>query len=112
MGEIAVQRIIQSLAAAIDKYIGMMGISSRYSRGEILSVLPHMNREGAKTLLGELSNVLECQDVFDTPDDPKARSCFCIRAGVANGRSGAELTTLAIKAREQQELLAKPFSGQ
>jgi len=112
LGEIAVQKIIQSLAAAIDKYIGIMGISSRYSRGEILSVLPHMDREGAKTLLGELSNVLECQDVFDTPDDPDARSCFCIRAGLANGQSGAELTTLAIKAREQQELLAKPFSGQ
>jgi hypothetical protein len=56
--------------------------------------------------------VLECQDVFDTPDDPDACSCFCIRAGLAKGQSGAELTTLAMQAREQQELLAKPFSRQ
>jgi len=112
LGQIAVQKIIRCLAEAIDKYIGIMGISSRYGRGEILSVLPHMDRERTKTLLGELSNVLECQDVFDTPDDPDACSCFCIRAGLAKGQSGAELTTLAMQAREQQELLAKPFSRQ
>ncbi len=112
LGQASVDRIIQSLAAVIDKHIGMMGISSRYGRGEILSVLPRMDRERADALLVELETALEDEDVFDAPDNLNGCSPLCIRAGLAKGRPGAELSTLATQAKEEQVLLAKPFSRQ
>lgn len=110
LGQIAVQKIIQSLASIVDKHIGVMGISARYSRGEILSVLPHTDRGMAEVLLKNLSGALQDDKTFETCCRPGTG--FSVRAGLAKGQPGAGLNALAMHAKAQQVVLAQPYSEQ
>ena len=103
----AVQQIIPSLASLIDKHIGGMGISSRHGRHEILSVLPHTDRKRVEIFLEELAIELQNEKTFRFQSHPKARFSFSIRAGVAYGKPGTELSTLVGQAKSQQKSLAE-----
>ncbi len=103
--QIAAQQIIQTLVSLIEKFIGVMGISSRYSKHEILSVLPHTDRKRVGAFLEELSIELQNQEIFRLQCDPEARIGFSIRAGVAYGKPGIELSTLVGQAKSQQTSL-------
>ena len=107
VGSIACQKIIQAVAALIEKHIGVMGISARYSRDEILSVLPHTDYKRAQDFLDELSNDLLSQEFLNPRNYPKACSGFSIRAGLAQGEPGTELSTLAEQAKGEQATLAQ-----
>ena len=107
IGHIAAQRIIQSLASVIEKHMGMMGISARYSRNEILSVLPHTDQERANMFLEELSRELQKQEMISLDDDPTNGSGFFLRAGLAQGKPGTELDALVANAKTQQTYHAR-----
>ena len=107
VGQIAGQRIIQSLALLIDKHLGVMGISARYSRHEILSVLPHTDRDRAESFLAALARDLKGQEALGFQDYPESSLEFSIHAGLAQGRPGTELSTLASQAKQNQAPLAR-----
>jgi phospholipid/cholesterol/gamma-HCH transport system ATP-binding protein len=104
LGPNAAQQIIQNLASLIDKHIGVMGISARYSPHEILSVLPSTDQERAQTLLERLSKELQGQEIFRHKDCPMG---FSIRAGLAQGGPGTELSHLVGQAKSRQIYLAE-----
>jgi phospholipid/cholesterol/gamma-HCH transport system ATP-binding protein len=105
VGRVSSQRIIQTLASLIDKHVGVMGISARYSRHEILSVLPHTDRKRAEVLLDEVAKEMAEMDVFKADSYPKSCQDFYVRAGLANGRPGTELSAIVELAKSQQTLL-------
>ena len=104
LGPNAAQQIIQSLASLIDKHVGVMGISARYGRQEILSVLPSTDQRRAERLLEEMARELQGQEILKHKDCPMG---FSIRAGLAQGGPGTELSELVEQAKSQQIYLAE-----
>ena len=80
-------------------------MSSRYSRREILSVLPHTDQNRIKTLLKELSMDLKSQEILKVQSDSEGLPGFSIYAGVARGKPGMELSTIVDEAKTQKILL-------
>lgn len=104
---IVIQEIIPSLASLIDKHIGGVGISSRYSRNEILSVLPHTDQKRVETFLEELAIELQSREAFGNQIHPKTGGGLSIHAGVAYGKPGMELDMLVKQAKSQQTCLVE-----
>jgi phospholipid/cholesterol/gamma-HCH transport system ATP-binding protein len=107
VGQIAAQRIIQTVASLIDEHIGVTGISARYSRNEILSVLPHTDQKWAEEFLQELAQTLQTNDVTRIDNYPKSCQGFRVTAGLSQGRPGTELSELVEEAKSRQ----MPLSG-
>ena len=105
--DIVTKQIIPSLASMIDTHIGGVGISSRYGRNEILSVLPHTDRKRVGTFLEELSIELKNKEISWRQNHPKTHIRFSIRAGVAYGKPGTELDTLVGHTKSQQTSLVE-----
>jgi len=101
-GDMVAQKIIQSLAALIDKHIGVMGISARHSEHEILSVLPHTDQDRAKALIERLAEDLKNQRIIESQDYPEEYQDFSIFAGLSHGKPGMELETLVAQAKSLQ----------
>jgi phospholipid/cholesterol/gamma-HCH transport system ATP-binding protein len=101
-GDMETQKIIQALAALVDKHIGVMGISARHSEHEILSVLPHTDQNRAKALIESLAEDLKNQKIIESPDCPEEQRDFSIVAGLSHGKPGMELETLVAQAKTLQ----------
>ena len=100
-----IEQVIPSLAVIIGRHIGGAGISSRYSRNEILCVLPYTDQKRVGTLIEELSIELQNKE---SPWQQKLISIpakFSISVGVAYGKPGIELDSLAEYAKSQQKSL-------
>jgi len=105
-GDITAQKIIQSLAALVEKHIGVMGISARHSDYEILSILPHMDQNRVEKLLQRMGKELRNHKVIEVQNDAGACQAFSIVAGLAHGKPGMELDTLVAQAKSRQVSLA------
>lgn len=103
--DIVTQQIMPSLASMIDTHLGGVGISSRYGRSQILTVLPHTDRKRVGTFMEELSIALQNKEISWRKDHPEAHIEFSIRAGVAYGKPGIELDTLVERTQAQQTSL-------
>ena len=107
IGDMAAQEILQSLVPFIDKHTGVTSISSRYSRHEILSVLPHTDGKRVKTLIEELGMDLKNREMLKMQSYGKVPLSFSICAGVAYGKPGTELGTLVEQAKSEPVVLAE-----
>ena len=105
--DMVTKQIIPSLASMIDTHIGGVGISSRYGRNEILSVLPHTDRKRVGTFLEELSIELQNKETSWRESHPETHIRFTIRAGVAYGQPGTELDRLVGQSKSQQTSLVE-----
>ncbi len=103
--DIVTQQVIPALASMIDSHLGGVGISSRYSRSKILSVLPHTDRKRVGRFMEALSLDLQDKETSWHRDHPGASLQFSIRAGVAYGKPGIELDTLVGQTQSQQTSL-------
>jgi phospholipid/cholesterol/gamma-HCH transport system ATP-binding protein len=111
-GDMAAQKIIQSLAALIDKHIGVMGISARHSDHDILSILPHTDQKRAENLLKRMGKDLKNQEAIESENTTTAcRECSIV-AGLAHGKPGMELDMLVAQARSRQISLPEWSCGQ
>jgi len=106
VGDMTAQKIIQSLAALVEKHIGVMGISARHSDHEILSILPHTDQNRAEKLLQRMGEELKNQEVIEAQKYTRACREFSIVAGLAHGKPGMELDTLVAQAKSRQVPLA------
>jgi len=107
--EAVVQEIIPSLASLVDKHIGGVGISSRYGRKEILSVLPHSDEKRADTFLEELAIELQGKQTTWRQNLPDVKIRFSINAGATHSEPGMGLDTLVEQAKSQQTSLLEVF---
>jgi len=105
VGYIAAQRVVQALGAMLKEHFGTSGISARYSRNEILTVLPHTGTRDARRMLAALAGQLKQAEIFQTRSYPSACFAFSILAGVAEARAGTTLADLIGEATAQQETI-------
>jgi phospholipid/cholesterol/gamma-HCH transport system ATP-binding protein len=96
-----IQQALQTLAASLDKQIGVWGISSRYSQRQILSVLPHTDQQRAESFLFDLASDLREQGV----EAGQPGSSLSLMVGLALGLPGQDLSELAARAQANQQPL-------
>ncbi len=61
LGHTKAQELIQSLGAYINKHFGDVGISNRFGRDRIVTILPSTNHEAAERLMGNFARDLKEQ---------------------------------------------------
>jgi phospholipid/cholesterol/gamma-HCH transport system ATP-binding protein len=106
-GPRAAQHVIRLVAFLIDKHVGFMGISARYSRAEVLCVLPHTDRERAEWVLQELAADLPAQLLTESHLNEATVGRISIWTGLAEGKPGSELNEVVAEARAGQVVLWK-----
>lgn len=106
VGYIAAQRIVQCIGALLKDHFGTSGMAARYSRDEILMVLPHTGIEETKKTMDELAVDLQKREIFQAESYPTVCSSFSILAGTAEVRPGIEVDSLVKSARSQQKTIA------
>jgi phospholipid/cholesterol/gamma-HCH transport system ATP-binding protein len=107
VGSVASQQVLKTLALLIEKHTGGMGISARYSRDEILTVLPHTNEESAEAFVSHLVKDLQSQGILDPAHYPKACSGFSIQVGISRGDPGMALSHIVAQAKKEQKVRAE-----
>ncbi len=100
-----IQAIIPTLASLIDKQIGSVGISSRYSRNEILCVLPHTDAKRVTTFVEELAIELQTEGAFSDQITNRSSPGVSVLAGVAYGKPGVDLDALVTEAKSSRKAL-------
>lgn len=103
----ATETVLKALSPVIEKHMGGMGKSSRYASNEILSVLPHTDKERTGTFLGEISKELQAREILQEQYYPRGCLGIAIRAGITRTKPGTTLETLASQAKSSQTTLAE-----
>jgi len=109
LGHAAAQEIIQSLALHIDLHLGEIGISNRFGRNQIISILFSMGRDAAENLVATLARDLQERGLAAASvADPQARSYpVSILAGLAEGKIGEEIDAISDRAKSAQKEIAR-----
>ncbi len=106
IGHIAAQQIIQCLGTLIKDHFDTVDTSARYSKNEILMVLPHTGLKKTKQVLDELATDLQKQEIFQAKSYPKACFSFSILAGLAEAGPEMDLDSLIGQALSHQKNIA------
>jgi phospholipid/cholesterol/gamma-HCH transport system ATP-binding protein len=108
LGHTAAQEIIQSLALHIDRHLGEIGISNRFGRSQIVSILFGTARAAAETVLATLARDLQERGLAGAARAANGQRSYplSILAGVAEGKIGEEIDAISERAKAAQKQIA------
>ena len=103
------QELIQSLGAYINKHFGDVGISNRFGRDQIVTILPSTNHEAAERLLENFARDLKEQGLSGIQAEIQPADCytFSVLAGLAEGKASTEIEITSEKAKSLQKEIAR-----
>ena len=109
LGHTKAQELIQSLAAYINKHFGDVGISNRFGRDQIVTILPSTDRDTAEGLLEKFAQDLKKEGLVGIQAEIQPSDCFTfsILAGLAEGKASADIETTSEKAKSLQKEIAR-----
>jgi phospholipid/cholesterol/gamma-HCH transport system ATP-binding protein len=112
LGHTTAQEIIQSLAGHIDKHLGGVGISNRFGRDQIVTILFSTDRAAAERLIENLASDLQQSGLIDMQSKSQAAKSYplSILAGLAEGKVGEDIDAISERAKSQQREIAR-FQG-
>lgn len=109
LGHTTAQEIIQSLAVHIDKHLGGVGISNRFGRDQIVTILFSTDRAAAERLMRDLASDLQRRGLIDLAGETEAAKSYpvSILAGLAEGKVGEEIDAISERAKSGQREIAR-----
>jgi phospholipid/cholesterol/gamma-HCH transport system ATP-binding protein len=109
LGHTTAQEIIQSLAVHIDRHLGGVGISNRFGRDQIVTILFSTDRDAAEHLMEALARDLQERGLADLGGETEAGQSYplSILAGFAEGRLGEEVDLISERAKARQQPIAR-----
>ena len=107
LGHAAAQEVIQSLAVVIDKHLGTLGISNRFGRDQIVSILFSTDRAAAEPMLTALARDLKEQGLGAGERRAGKPYPVSILAGLAEGKVGEEIDAISERAKAGQNEIAR-----
>lgn len=109
LGHTTAQEIVQSLAVSINKHFGDVGISNRFGRDQIVTILPFIDHDAAKRLMRNLAGDLQEKGLTDTPAEsqPEKSYTLSIFAGLAEGKASEDIDIISERAKSSQEEVAR-----
>jgi len=110
--------ILKSMGENLNNYFGPLGgFSSRHSREEILTILPHLGIEKATELVNDFAQRLEKESLPEIQelirDKIEAGECFeiFVNAGITEGSSSDEIEQIMKSADMNKKRIAKYLCG-
>jgi len=114
LGSQAAIGVIKKLGEYVNEYFGPVGgFSARHRRGEVLTMLPHIDLEEAEQLVDNFSQGLQQKALpeIETLARVKtgAEECFeiFVTAGITEGSSSDDIDLLIEKAEAKQKVIAR-----
>ncbi len=109
LGHTTAQEIIQSLAVYINKHFGDVGISNRFGRDQILTILFFTDRDAAERLMENLARDLQERGLIDVRAEiqPAESYTLSILAGLAEGKAGEDIDIISKRAKSLQKEIAR-----
>jgi phospholipid/cholesterol/gamma-HCH transport system ATP-binding protein len=109
LGHTKAQELIQSLAEYINKHFGDVGISNRFGRDRIVTILPSTNHEAAERLLENFVRDLKEQGLSGIQAEIQPADCytFSVLAGLAAGKASTEIEITSERAKSLQKEIAR-----
>ena len=109
LGHTTAQEIIQSLAVHIDRHLGSIGISNRFGRNQIVSILFSTARAAAENLMATLARDLQERGLAGAPgaDGGQRSYPLSVQAGLAEGKIGEEIDAISERAKSAQRVIAR-----
>ena len=109
LGHTAAQEIVQSLAAYINKHFGDVGISNRFGRDQIVTILFSTDRDAAHRLMENLARDLQERGLIDIQAETQPAEFYTlsILAGLAEGKAGEDIDIISERAKSLQKGIAR-----
>ena len=109
LGHTKAQELIQSLAVHINKHFGDVGISNRFGRDQIVTILPSTDCDAAERLLEDFARELREQGLVGIQAEIRPADCytFSILAGLAEGKASEDIEITSGRARSLQKEIAR-----
>lgn len=109
LGHTAAQEIVQSLAAYINKHFGDVGISNRFGRDQIVTILFSTDRDAAHRLMENLARDLQERGLIDIQAETQPAEFYTlsILAGLAEGKAGEDIDIISERAKSRQKGIAR-----
>jgi len=114
LGSQAAIGVIKKLGEYVNEYFGPVGgFSARHRRGEVLTMLPHIDLEEAEQLVDNFSQGLQQKALPEIEALAKvktgAEECFeiFVTAGITEGSSTDDIDLLIEKAEAKQKVIAR-----
>jgi len=105
LGHIAGQKIIKNLATLLKSHLRASDICSRYSRNQILTILPNTDIEKARIACAKLADVLKGHELSQAQGYPKVG--YSILAGLAEPTHKIDIKDMVKTAESRQITLAR-----
>jgi len=109
LGHAKAQELIQALGAYINKHFGDVGISNRFGRDQVVTILPSTDRDTAEGLLQNFAKDLQEGGLVGIQAEIQPSDCFSfsILAGLAEGKASTEIEITSEKAKSLQKEIAR-----
>jgi len=109
LGHTKAQELIQSLGAYINKHFGDVGISNRFGRDQIVTILPSTDRDTAEGLLENFAQDLKKRGLVGIQAEIQPSDCFTfsILAGLAEEKASVDIEITSEKAKSLQKEIAR-----
>jgi len=109
LGYAKAQELIQSLGAYINKHFGDVGISNRFGRDQIVTILPSTDRDTAEGLLENFAKDLQKGGLVGIQAEIQPADCFTfsILAGLAEGKASTDIEITSERAKSLQKEIAR-----
>ncbi len=109
LGHAKAQELVQSLGAYINKHFGGVGISNRFGRDQVVTILPSTDLDTAEGLLENFTKDLQERGLVGIQAEVQPSDCFTfsILAGLAEGKAGADIEVTSASARSRQKEIAR-----
>jgi len=109
LGHAKAQELIQALGAHINKHFGDVGISNRFGRDQVVTILPSTDRDTAEGLLENFAKDLQEGGLVGIQAEIQPSDCFSfsILAGLAEGKASTEIEITSEKAKSLQKEIAR-----
>ncbi len=109
LGHTKAQELIQSLAAYINKHFGDVGISNRFGRDQIVTILPSTDRDTAEGLLENFAQDLKKRGLVGIQAEIQPSDCFTFSmlAGRAEEKASVDIEITSEKAKSLQKEIAR-----
>ena len=109
LGHTKAQELIQSLGAYINKHFGDVGISNRFGRDQIVTILPSTDLDAAERLLEDFAMDLHEQGLIGIQVEIQPADCysFAILAGLAEEKASTDIEITSERARSLQKEITR-----
>ena len=118
LGHTVTQEVLKSMGNYVNKHFGAVGgFSSRQSKDQIGTVLPHSDLGEAEQILEEFNNDLQRHGLAMIEEDGQSKmsekACFefAISAGLAEGQPSDEIEIIFNNAKRNQKRIARFICG-